>query len=132
MNAAQEIKKFEPRAKHILSNTARLNEFINKIGQKLSSMVTSNSEVSDFVDKMKLLIRMVKAYAQSDYQVVPWNAIVSILGALIYFVTPLDLIPDFIPLLGLVDDATVILWVFRSFAKEISAFEVWENARSAQ
>jgi uncharacterized membrane protein YkvA (DUF1232 family) len=38
----------------------------------------------------------------------PWKAILSLFMALLYGASPLDLIPDFIPLLGLMDDAVVV------------------------
>jgi uncharacterized membrane protein YkvA (DUF1232 family) len=38
----------------------------------------------------------------------PWSARVSILGALGYFVSPLDLIPDFVPVMGFADDIVVL------------------------
>lgn len=38
----------------------------------------------------------------------PWAAILSLLAALIYGASPLDLIPDIIPLIGWVDDALIV------------------------
>ena len=38
----------------------------------------------------------------------PWGAIFSLFMALVYGASPLDLIPDLIPILGLVDDAVVV------------------------
>ena len=38
----------------------------------------------------------------------PWNAIFSLFTALLYGASPIDLIPDLIPILGLVDDAVIV------------------------
>src|SRR5262245_18133165 len=52
-------------------------------------------------------IRLVRAWARHEYPGVARSTIVSILGALLYFVSPIDAIFDAIPVLGLVDDAAV-------------------------
>ena len=38
----------------------------------------------------------------------PWGAIIPLVSALLYGVSPIDLIPDLIPLLGFVDDALIV------------------------
>ena len=38
----------------------------------------------------------------------PWGAIISLLAALLYGVSPIDLLPDIIPLIGWVDDAIIV------------------------
>jgi uncharacterized membrane protein YkvA (DUF1232 family) len=38
---------------------------------------------------------------------------------------PIDLMPDFIPGLGLLDDITLLGWVFNTLSKEIKEYEVW-------
>jgi uncharacterized membrane protein YkvA (DUF1232 family) len=48
------------------------------------------------------------------------------LAAVIYFLNPLDLIPDFIPGIGYLDDATVIAFVFSSIRKDLLKFLDWE------
>jgi uncharacterized membrane protein YkvA (DUF1232 family) len=50
-----------------------------------------------------------------------------VVAAVIYFVSPFDLIPDSIPVLGLVDDASVVALVARSNLTLISKFRKWET-----
>jgi uncharacterized membrane protein YkvA (DUF1232 family) len=77
------------------------------------------------------LLRLLRAWARGRYTVVPWKTILLALGAVIYFVDPFDFVPDFIPILGYADDATVIAFVLKSIAKDLAKFRDWElrNAR---
>jgi uncharacterized membrane protein YkvA (DUF1232 family) len=47
-------------------------------------------------------------------------------AAIIYFLTPFDLIPDGVPVFGLMDDAAVIGCVARANLTALSNFRKWE------
>ncbi|GAA0892031.1 hypothetical protein GCM10009122_17100 [Fulvivirga kasyanovii] len=85
---------------------------------------------SDFMEKTQVLSRMAKAYYHGEYRKIPTTAVLRILGGLVYFVWILDLVPDFIPILGLADDLAVIVWVYNGLNNEIEDFERWETAIS--
>jgi uncharacterized membrane protein YkvA (DUF1232 family) len=57
----------------------------------------------------------------------PANSILMAIAAVIYFVSPFDLVPDSIPVLGLVDDTSVITSVARANLALISNFRKWET-----
>jgi len=69
-------------------------------------------------EKVMTLSRMVKAYVSGEYRVIPWGTIIKIIAVLIYFVSPIDLIPDFLPIIGLTDDLALVMWLFSSLQEE--------------
>jgi uncharacterized membrane protein YkvA (DUF1232 family) len=46
--------------------------------------------------------------------------------AIIYFVNPFDLIPDFIPVIGYLDDVAVIALAVASIHNDLDDFRAWE------
>lgn len=76
------------------------------------------------------LIRMVRAWARREYTAIPWRALLYIVGALIYFVNPIDLIPDAIVGIGFLDDAAVVAAVMRALRGDVDAFLAWEATRA--
>lgn len=80
-----------------------------------------------FRQKVATLTRMLRAYTTGQYRTVPVKTLVSIIAALLYFVSPIDVIPDLLPIIGLTDDVALILWLFRSLSTDIEAFEAWEG-----
>ena len=72
------------------------------------------------------LLRLVRAWVRGDYRRVPLKSIALVIGGLLYFLTPLDLIPDFIPVVGFLDDAAVVAYVLRSIRADVEQFEEWE------
>jgi uncharacterized membrane protein YkvA (DUF1232 family) len=74
--------------------------------------------------------RLLRAWLSGRYRVVPWRSLVfGLLGAL-YVALPLDLIPDVILGLGLLDDAAVLAWWLRAVVLDLDAFVAWERARA--
>ena len=78
-------------------------------------------------DDLTTLIRLVRAWCSKEYSNVPWRTIVFAIGAIVYFVNPFDVIPDFIPGVGYIDDALVIGVVVKSITTDLDAFRTWEN-----
>lgn len=82
----------------------------------------------DVRDHFNTLVRMVQSYAKGEYRGVSLQGIALTVAALIYFVAPLDFIPDFL-LIGLIDDIALMMWVYKNYSKEIEAFLQWEDDR---
>ena len=71
------------------------------------------------------LFRLLRAYIRRDYLDIPWGSIVLVIVAIIYFVSPIDLIPDILPF-GLIDDAAVIAYVVAQIKVDLDNFLAWE------
>jgi uncharacterized membrane protein YkvA (DUF1232 family) len=76
------------------------------------------------------MMRMLRAYIRGEYRELPWKSLILIIGALLYFLTPIDMIPDFIPVTGFADDVAVILLVFKTISDDINAYRLFENEKS--
>jgi uncharacterized membrane protein YkvA (DUF1232 family) len=76
---------------------------------------------------IQLLVRLLKASLGGAYTGLSVRKLVAIVAAMLYLISPLDVIPDFIPVVGYVDDAAVIAWVLKSIAEELKNFRMWEE-----
>lgn len=116
------------KATGIASDSEKISELIGSVTEKMSDMDENKRRVSDFFEKIKIMLRMLKAYISGDYRQIPWKSLMMIIGSLIYFMMPLDLIPDFIPITGLADDITIIFLVFSSINEDIMNFLDFEQS----
>jgi uncharacterized membrane protein YkvA (DUF1232 family) len=81
------------------------------------------------LEKITTLSRMVKAYFTGEYRIIPWVSIIKIIAVLIYFISPIDVIPDFLPFIGLTDDLALTMWLFSSLKEDFQNFEAWEQGK---
>lgn len=110
-------------AKEIFSNKEKVIETLDSAFKKSIDLENDKGEISKLTDRVKLFIRLIRSYVQGEYREVPLKTILLIFASLIYFINPFDLIGDFIPGLGYVDDVTLILWVLKSVEEDILKFE---------
>ena len=74
----------------------------------------------------KIMFGMLKDYKKGAYQNIPWFTIASIGFILLYVFNPLDIIPDFIPGVGYVDDFAIMTVVIRFIESDLHAYLDWK------
>ena len=82
-----------------------------------------NEYYQDFIDLFSLL----KDWYKGRYKDVPWMVISSAGGALLYVLSPIDLIPDFIPVIGYLDDAAVFAACLKFIRKDLDKYREWKH-----
>jgi uncharacterized membrane protein YkvA (DUF1232 family) len=97
-------------------------ESANREGRRFTS-----GPLAALANDLKALLRLIRAYAKGRYRNVSLESMVLIVAAILYVVSPIDLIPDAIPGIGLLDDAAVIAFVMRLVREEIDEFLEWEQ-----
>lgn len=83
-------------------------------------------------DDLNLLLGLCAAWWRGEYRAVGRQALLSVVAALLYFLAPLDMVPDWLPGAGLLDDLAVLAWVMRTWAAELDAYRAWREARPAE
>ena len=78
---------------------------------------------------LPLLVRLLKAWRDGNHRGLSVRTLASCAVALLYVLSPVDLIPDFIPGIGLIDDAAILALLLHSMAQDLAAFRVWEQNR---
>lgn len=88
-----------------------------------------------FLQETKIQIfafaRLLQAYAKGEYRAVSIGNVVMIIAALLYLVSPIDFIPDFL-IGGFIDDIGIIMWVFKKTKEEIEFFLEWEDSQKVR
>jgi uncharacterized membrane protein YkvA (DUF1232 family) len=80
--------------------------------------------------RLASLPRLVRATLRGEYAGTTGRRLLLIVGALLYVVSPVDLVPEMVlPFLGLTDDALVISWIAASLVNETESFLHWERDR---
>ncbi len=117
-------------ASRLAGKRGRILLLLTKMGSKISKVNWSPVQRQLVKEKFFILGRLAKAYAMGRYRSVPWKAILVLLAAVIYFINPIDLIPDLIPIAGLSDDFAVLLWVYNAIGEEVDKFLEWEAGQA--
>lgn len=117
------LNLFSAKAATYSKDKAKLQQLLRQSTKKIRN---NKGIVSSLVEKVQLLIEVVKAWISGEYRTISTKSILMMIAGLLYFVTPLDLIPDFILGLGIFDDAAVIGFVLNQLNKELDQYKSWK------
>lgn len=83
-------------------------------------------------DDILVMIAMIRNYVKGDYRDVPWTTIATVTGAILYLANPLDIIPDFIPFAGYIDDAAVLGLALHLIRNDLLKFRDWRTKKAIE
>jgi len=73
-------------------------------------------------NQVRLLLELVDDFWAGEYREVPWHSLAVAVGAVLYFVSPSDIIPDYLPAIGHVDDLLILGLAIRLLKKDLIAY----------
>ncbi|MDR7236049.1 YkvA family protein [Neobacillus drentensis] len=123
----KEQHKYNDKAKDYIGDQQKTQGLLNR-AIKMANNKKQNLE--DVWEKLQLFFDLVKAYTKGEYKNVSPSTILTVVGTLLYFVSPLDLVPDFIIGLGILDDAALIGFTVNKISSELDAFSKWKRANN--
>ncbi len=109
--------------RNITSGTA-LSNLLDDVFLKVGEASESFYKIQDTIIAMA---RMLRAWFKGDYKNISTKSIIAVTAALIYFINPFDFIPDFIPIIGQLDDIFILGYLIKIVNKEIERFMAWEE-----
>src|SRR5256886_17567992 len=118
---AQAVKS----AKTYVGNPQRLQSLFEEAAKQAASM--PKEPFAETWAYFQAMLRLIRAYSEGKYCDLPESTLVVIIAAIIYVVNPLDVIPDALPALGYLDDATVIALAVRRSRQALDDFMSWET-----
>ncbi|SHI32411.1 Uncharacterized membrane protein YkvA, DUF1232 family [Hymenobacter daecheongensis DSM 21074] len=121
------FKKFLGKAEEYIKKPTRLKQLLTDAYQKASDKKDVGSLAHEAWETMQTLFRLIRSSASGEYAGLPTPTIVAAVAVVIYFLSPIDLIPDFIPVLGLLDDIALVAWFSSTVKDELEKFTEWEK-----
>ena len=76
------------------------------------------------------IFELLRARVTDIYKETPWRTVAALTGALIYVLAPIDMIFDFIPIVGYIDDAFVIGLALELAKPDLEKYRAWKTERS--
>lgn len=114
-------------AETVMRDTVRLRKLAEDAVGKIS--VIPRGPFADTWPYLMAMVRLVRDYHRAEYRDISEANLLTIIAALLYFVSPFDVIPDWVPVLGHIDDAFVISLALKSVRTDLDTFMAWETAR---
>jgi len=108
----------------LLNDKDELDDFLYRLEQKIKEMPLVGEEFA----VIPIMISLIKHYVEGKYTTVPYGTILAIMSALIYVLSPVDIIPDFIPFVGHLDDVAVIGLCLSMVKTDIEAYDEWRQS----
>jgi uncharacterized membrane protein YkvA (DUF1232 family) len=118
------------KASHILGKPGRLVLLLVAMGRKIRQTNFTKHDAMVAKEKFYTLGRLLQAYLKGEYRTIPWKSLLLIVAAIIYFLNPIDVIPDIMPIVGLTDDFAVLFMVYKSIGADIDNFLEWEKSQA--
>ena len=109
------------KAQDIIDEPGKIERILERLEKKLCGLPILNDALS-YIPKMGMLLN---SYIRKEYPQIPLGIIIAVIGVILYFINPFDLIPDVIPLAGYLDDAAVAGMALKLIKSDLDEYMTW-------
>jgi uncharacterized membrane protein YkvA (DUF1232 family) len=121
--AQEELEKGFEQAKYLLHNQDKIEKFLQRLEMKLKGIPVLGERLAN----IPVMASLIRSFVRKEYTDVPIGSIIAIISALVYFISPLDIVPDSIPVLGYIDDATVVAVCWKLVESDVKEYIIWRE-----
>ncbi len=121
--------KFSDQAKTILKSSSAINGLAASVEEKLSVDFIKEQFKNLWAD-LKITVSLLKDTAKGSYKPLSKKNLLLIVVALLYFLNPMDVIPDLL-IGGFIDDAALLTWVLSKVKDEIENYQNFKTAKES-
>jgi uncharacterized membrane protein YkvA (DUF1232 family) len=118
------FEQAKTRAAKIVTDPKELRRLVK---DAIAKMGSREDIARESLDNLRSICRLISAWASGEYRDVSLETVILLIAAVIYFLMPIDAMPDMIPVVGFMDDLAVVGFVVASVRSEIEKFRRWEK-----
>ncbi len=125
------VEKTKSKAEEYAQDPEKAKILLNSAVKKAKTYDKNRGPLDEVWGYLTALIRLLRAYIRKDYQDIPWKSIILVIAGIIYFVSPFDLIPDWLPG-GFIDDAAILAFIIKQIKVDLDNFMAWEIVQTEE
>ena len=115
-------------AKSTINDEDKFEQLLQRLENKLKLI----PYIGEYVSDIACMASLVRSYIKKEYTDIPLGTIISIVSTFIYIISPIDLIPDTIPMVGYIDDIILLKWVLKSIRSDIEEYKKWRTDKGSK
>ena len=97
--------------------------------EEIKKKFSARGPLRRFIEDGKLLTALVRDWRTGRYRQALYGTIAAVVFALIYVFNPFDIVPDVLPIIGAVDDATVIAACLMLIERDLNKYRTWKEGQ---
>lgn len=122
--------KAKAKAEEYLNDPNKLRVLARKASATAAAL-GEDGPLTKIWEELTVLFRLLRHVYSGSYTHFPTRSLLLVVAGLLYFVWPIDLVPDAILVFGWLDDVALLGFVLRSIKLDLDAFRQWERMVSA-
>jgi len=126
-----QIEYWKEKASEYVKNPSKSYKLLYDVEKKMHEKYP-NDPISKLKRNVKQLSNLFRDWVTGEYKNVPINSIIMIAAGLLYFVVPVDIMPDWLVGLGFIDDATVLSLILKQIGNDIKKYNNWKKSKKVQ
>ena len=121
---SEKVSEYAEKAKSIFGDSGKIEKKLEEAWSKAKSL---DPRLKELMDNIETFVEIIKAYINGTYRDIDQKTIIFLIAGILYFINPLDIIPDFLPLIGFTDDAAVLVFILSKVKGEIDRYKQWKS-----